>query len=405
MPTHYTPLPTRSEPAGRELNDAELDEAFESDDEDVNHSETTPLQRRSAGHSIEPIPGTYDFERDYDYPPPGSPPPAHLAFANDFGNTNGLLPTSPVAVRPTGPSQPFFRRIVGSILPTHYAQVPSSSRPSVRGGGIDNDGVFANVMAKPQPAQVVQTEDGQTHIVPEDSQKEAPPSYATAQADAAPPYWETPTVHALSSDSEMIIEQLPAGPFWVFCVNLIASWTFQLLGFAVTYVVHTSHAGKYGSRAGLGLTLIQYGFYSRSVISDETVPGDEPPATDSNNVSTDPSGDSMVNPTSGDWISFMLMTIGWFLLLSSVAGYLRVKRWESSIRSTSAPLTRADIENDIAVRRDLESVFGIQIEEQQLQTPRGRVQTDERGHVIVLPGAEALEEARLQRDLQAAGLL
>lgn len=34
--------------------------------------------------------------------------------------------------------------------------------------------------------------------MPEDAQKDAPPSYASAQADAVPPYWET-TIHAPSS--------------------------------------------------------------------------------------------------------------------------------------------------------------------------------------------------------------
>jgi hypothetical protein len=32
----------------------------------------------------------------------------------------------------------------------------------------------------------------------------------------------------------------------------------------VTYLLHTSHAGKNGSRAGLGLSLIQFGLYVRS---------------------------------------------------------------------------------------------------------------------------------------------
>jgi hypothetical protein len=50
---------------------------------------------------------------------------------------------------------------------------PSTSH--ALGGGIENDGVFANVMAKPQVSRVVHSEDGEVHMVPESSQKEAPP--------------------------------------------------------------------------------------------------------------------------------------------------------------------------------------------------------------------------------------
>ena len=31
------------------------------------------------------------------------------------------------------------------------------------------------------------------YLVPEESQKDTPPSYASAQADAVPPYWKQPS--------------------------------------------------------------------------------------------------------------------------------------------------------------------------------------------------------------------
>jgi hypothetical protein len=36
--------------------------------------------------------------------------------------------------------------------------------------------------------------------------------------------------------------------------------SFQFVGFLLTYLLHTTHAARLGSRAGLGITLIQYGF-------------------------------------------------------------------------------------------------------------------------------------------------
>jgi hypothetical protein len=56
------------------------------------------------------------------------------------------------------------------------------------------------------------------------------------------------------------------------------------------------------------------------------------------------------------------------------------------------------------MRRNLESVFGIPFEEGDVPTGAG-VHFDENGHAIIIPGQQTLEEARLTRDLRAAGLL
>jgi hypothetical protein len=191
MPSGYRPLlPTTAHDAEREL-----EEAFESDNDDDTQSvrESMPLTNASSndddsafgstvsgGHRraiSSVIPGAYDFEREYeyDYPPPGSPPrPSASALPNDIGNTNGVLPSSPS--RPPAPRPSFFRRITGTLLPTHYARVPTQVESSrAIGGGTENDGVFANVMAKPQRPLRVQTENGDVHMVPEEIQKEVPP--------------------------------------------------------------------------------------------------------------------------------------------------------------------------------------------------------------------------------------
>lgn len=102
--------------------------------------------------------------------------------------------------------------------------------------------------------------------MPEDSQKDAPPSYASAQADAVPPYWET-TIHAPSASTlpgDMVVDSLATGSLFSFLWNMLVSISFQFVGFLLTYLLHTTHAAKLGSRAGLGITLIQYGFAMRS---------------------------------------------------------------------------------------------------------------------------------------------
>jgi hypothetical protein len=174
MAPRYTALHSAPDPA------RELDEAFNNDDDDDDDDdddeqlESTPLNHAHNHAAAEPAPGTYDFERDYDYPPPGSPPsPSAFALPNSIGNSNGQLPASPVPQSFPRPS--FFRRALGGILPTYYAPVPATDSSVRVGGGVENDGVFANVMAKPGRARTVRADNGEVHVVPEDSTREAPP--------------------------------------------------------------------------------------------------------------------------------------------------------------------------------------------------------------------------------------
>ena len=62
----------------------------------------------------------------------------------------------------------------------------------------------------------------------------------------------------------MIVDDLPTGSVLIFAFNLFTSFFFQFLGFVITYFLSTTHAARYGSRAGLGLTFIQYGAYWRT---------------------------------------------------------------------------------------------------------------------------------------------
>lgn len=189
MPSGYAPLsnPSSAQDAEREMEDAfDLNDEQEDIDNDDEHAdEQAPLTRRTAPPMPQPssnsyetsaLPrGAYDFEREYDLPPPGSPPrPSERALPNDFGNSNGLLPIAPIS-RPQ-PRRSFFQNLLGRIIPSQYQPVATDSHPTrVTGAGTDNDGVFANVTAKPAPARVIRTENGDIHIAPEESQKELPP--------------------------------------------------------------------------------------------------------------------------------------------------------------------------------------------------------------------------------------
>ncbi|OCH94055.1 hypothetical protein OBBRIDRAFT_723532 [Obba rivulosa] len=341
-----------------------------------------------------PVPGAYDFENvDYDYtrPPPGSPPqPSAHALPNEHGNSNGLVPSFDT-VQTDAARTGWFRRTAAAVLPTHYVQrlglAPEVPRGAV-GGGTSNDGVFANVTAK--PSRPIRIQDGdETYLVPEDAQKDAPPSYAAAQADAVPPYWET-TIHAPSAattSGEVIIDGLVTGSLFSFLWNMLVSISFQFVGFLLTYLLHTTHAAKLGSRAGLGITLIQYGFAMRSSVeySDQESwwkPADQPRptfdtaaeaeeyfknlnATAADTMPSDaaPPPGLLIGDATSEWLSFLLMTIGWFILLTSLLSFWRVKRWERGILSSQSDVPApapADSTSSAPVIYSLERVFGLQ---------------------------------------------
>ncbi|KAG2145289.1 uncharacterized protein EDB93DRAFT_1104750 [Suillus bovinus] len=414
MSAHYAPLPTQQ--SSRDV-DRELNDAFESDgdDEDYIDSERNRPRAETFSYVAIPqkdasgsttVPGTYDFERNYDYdrPPPGSPPqPLASALPNDIGNSNGELPTSPLGT--TLPRPSFLRRAVGAILPTHYVRVPTHEPPvGVRGGGIQNDGVFSNVVVKPASSVPIQADDGSIYMVPEETQGTAPPSYAAAQADAVPPYWDT-IIHApsgMDTDTGMIVGDLPSGSILTFISNLFVSFLFQFIGFLLTYLLHTTHAAKFGSRAGLGLTLIQYGFYSRTAVNIYPAPdsnGDpdvlmlsSPP---SSSAPVPPENTVILNMFSREWLSFILMTVGWFLLLSSLVGFWRVKNWECAIRASNAhePQSPEDIARDIATRRNIEQAFNIAPLEESERTSLGS------------PFTVTTQQEHAEAELRAAHLL
>jgi hypothetical protein len=161
----------------------EMREAFQlDDDEEDSHSESTPLTQAYTTHQTErpqiavSTPTAYDFEREYDYdfPPPGSPPDPSAARPNNYGNTNGILPGSPV--RPAPSRLSVFRRVAGALLPQHYQRLPTGAAGQrAVGGGMENDGVFNNVQAKPGRTVEVHNEDGSIYMVPEEIQNAAPP--------------------------------------------------------------------------------------------------------------------------------------------------------------------------------------------------------------------------------------
>ncbi|KAF2966540.1 hypothetical protein GQX73_g7004 [Xylaria multiplex] len=291
---------SRSSSADRRQNvDSDLADAFDSDgdDSDNESDDRQRLMRRSS------------------FPP--------------SSNTNAAAPsfTQASLTQPDGQSQP--TQAQSHATANNRLQPTTNSR--IYGGGIQSDGVFSNMTARPERGEKVV--------------EEAPPTYEQAAADAAPPYWET-TILApgFGGPDDVYIDGMPVGSVFSFLWNGMISLSFvPLVGFLLTYLLHATHAAKNGSLAGLGISIIQYGFYFKPSTDDGMGSGSgdgyaQPPDPNShdfdpNAVSTggDGDGSGWAGVDSSEWWAYLLMIVGWFILIRAVSDYIRARRHEQLV--------------------------------------------------------------------------
>lgn len=222
----YAPIP--SSQADAEDADRQIEEAFDISEEDNDHDNTPLLARHAEVEGRTPITsrtpntrpttssGLYNFE--YDYPPPAGSPPADLAVANTWGNTNGIIVTNPVNYNQNHRGN-WISRTWTRVTGGRQGVDPDLGRI---GGGTNNDGVFSNLSSRPtsrvnRPTSVPldgPAADDSIFHAPELARDDAPPSYTAAQADTAPPYWEN-TIVATTPD-DFLIDSIPAGTIMAF---------------------------------------------------------------------------------------------------------------------------------------------------------------------------------------------
>lgn len=206
--------------------------------------------------------------------------------------------------------------------------------------GQGTDGVFRNLMAKP---------DREANRFEEAH----PPSYEEAAADATPEYWESTVVSPLYED-EVFVEGLPVGNVANLVWNILVSSAFQFVGFVLCYLLHTSHAAKQGSRAGLGITFVYYGygmipsnFGSAEKVPDRYEPNnpnqidiDESASINDGKLDNYKSGifqqhkdspDTKLNQT--PYFAYGIIAFGIFIIVKAFIDYYRVKQMERVILS------------------------------------------------------------------------
>lgn len=205
--------------------------------------------------------------------------------------------------------------------------------------GQGTDGVFRNLMAKP---------DSESSRVTEEIH---PPTYEEAAVDASPEYWESTIISPMYED-EVFIQGLPVGNVANFIWNLLVTVAFQLVGFVLCYLLHTSHAAKHGTRSGLGITFILFGHSqlpTNSGRSDKIPVRYQPDNADLRDVTISLSikngkidsyslgfqhdSDSMVAGAiyKAPYLAYAMIAFGIFILIKAIIDFWSMKQVEKKI--------------------------------------------------------------------------
>ncbi|KAG7729521.1 hypothetical protein KL948_003675 [Ogataea haglerorum] len=229
------------------------------------------------------------------------------------------------------------------VVPENRYNALRTTAPMV---GRGQDGVFSNMSAKPS----VPTGTEPSYQLP---------SYEEASQDPTPPYWEASIMAGY--EDEIFVDGLPVGNIINFLWNMTVSISFQFVGFVITYLLHTSHAAKNGSQAGLGITLISFGYSSIPVSygSQSSHEREKFEPSSPNSIDTDSSNavdghidkftstlpmletSDLPDTTYADLtpiISYALISFGIFLIFKAIFGYLRAKKAEKLILEPQQPV-------------------------------------------------------------------
>jgi hypothetical protein len=156
-------------------------------------------------------------------------------------------------------------------------------------------------------------------------------SYAAVQSDAVPLYSPVTARVGISNleisitDARMIVGSLPSGSVLSFCACLWVSFFGEIIGFVIVVMIYlclsTTHAIKFGSRAGLGLLLIRYSTFSLAVTDNKLPVADGNVTTDLGDAKVDEAVsfdffNGVLDASLWKWLSFSLATLGTHQLAS-----------------------------------------------------------------------------------------
>lgn len=196
-------------------------------------------------------------------------------------------------------------------------QVEAAKKAPVVIGG--NDGVFANLSAKPQINKPTANSPPTIDAEMEDGPPNEPlPNYDQTMQEPSPPQFDNMTFIPMAAD-DVLVDHLPVGSIYAFLWSFIVSFMFEWVGFVLTYLLHINHSGRFGSFAGLGATLISTGI--KVINNPDYFQPDGVGIHDNDDAMNDLQPDK---EKVRSMMGYIMFAIGFMFLVKSFIGYHRV---------------------------------------------------------------------------------
>jgi hypothetical protein len=177
------------------------------------------------------------------------------------------------------------------------------------------------------------------------------PTYGDAVVDVPPPlqgYIGTVVLTPTAELQDVLVDGHPVGTPGTFFATMLIAWFFGLVGFLCAIMLSSTHAGRAGARAGVGLQFMHWGFYMRAVLhggvwtmpheqsADGSEAGEHEEGSNASGSTATGSDSGYVNPYNNSddsayamlplWVAYLLIVLGWFLFVHGCAMFYRARR-------------------------------------------------------------------------------
>lgn len=186
--------------------------------------------------------------------------------------------------------------------------------------GAGADGVFSNVAAVPKAEQPQ---------LPPKYEDDRLPTYGEVYRGVNPPSDVFGTVViAAPTERDMLVDGMPVGNSFTFILTTLVAWLFGVFGFLCAYLLSSTHAGRCGAKAGIGLQLIHWGIYMRSYMNQyDWYTGGSGSGSGSHQHTTSNDNDETLDAFPMPlWLSYVFMLSGWFIFVRACLALFHARR-------------------------------------------------------------------------------
>ena len=211
---------------------------------------------------------------------------------------------------------------VTSVINVAATPVAAPAAPAAVAAAPAVDGVFVNLAPKMD--------------LPPTYANDPLPTYGEAVVDVAPlqGYSGAIVLTPTAALHEVQVGGLPVGSVGTFVVSLVVAWFFGVVGYLCAVILSSTHAGRNGARAGLGLQFVQLGFYLRTLsmhaLEMANSTNDEDNSDDHDHDGAGGEGSDASSVMIGSpvplWVGYLVMVVGWLLFVHGCSVFHHVRR-------------------------------------------------------------------------------